>query len=50
VRSIAVLAPLSSTNTSRDGSMPANSARHAARSAISSGRSCSAARRDFFFA
>ncbi len=48
VRSIAVLAPASSTKTSRDGSTPANSSRQAARSAFSSGRSCSAARRDFF--
>ena len=50
VRSIAVVAPLSSTKTSRAGSTAANSSRQAARSAFSSGRSCSAARRDFFFA
>jgi hypothetical protein len=50
VRSIAVLAPLSSTKTSRAGSIAANSCRQSDRSAFRSGRSCSAARRDFFFA
>ena len=50
VRSIAVLAPVSSTKTNRVGSIAANSARQAARAAFSSGRSCSAARRDFFCA
>ena len=42
--------PLSSTKTSRAGSIAANSSRQAARSAFNSGRSCSAARRDFFSA
>ena len=50
VRSIAVLAPDSSTKTNRAGSIAANSRRQDARSAFSSGRSCSAARRDFFSA
>ena len=43
-------APDSSTKTNRAGSTAANSSRQAARSAFNSGRSCSAARRDFFFA
>ncbi len=48
VRSMAVLEPVSSTNTRRVGSSRANSSRQAARPSFNSGRSCSDARRDFF--
>jgi hypothetical protein len=47
-RPIARLAPDSSTNTSRAGSMRAAQARNAARAAWTSGRSCSAGRGRFF--
>jgi hypothetical protein len=50
VRPIAVLAPVSSTETNRAGSIAANSRRQACRSAFRSGRPCSAARRGCFCA
>jgi hypothetical protein len=50
VRPIAVLAPDWSTTTNLAGSIAANPSGRAARSASRSGRSCSAARRDRFFA
>jgi hypothetical protein len=49
-RVMAVVAPLSSRNISRDGSIAANSSHQATRSVFISGRFFSAARSDFFCA